>query len=105
MAANIIDGAALAASIKQDVADRVRDLASKGRRVHLTAILVGSTPAGELYADPQRQACQAVGIDYELKTLPADSHARAVAGMIQGLNRDPSVSGVMLQLPLPDHLD
>lgn len=105
MAANVIDGAGLAAEIKQDVARRVAELKGKGRRVHLTALLVGSTAAGELYADRQRQACEAVGIEYELKTLPADTDARTVAGVIGALNRDPLVTGVMLHLPLPEHLD
>ena len=105
MSASIIDGAAYAAALREDVAKRVAELADKGRGVHLTAILVGSTPAGELYAQRQREACQAVGINYELRTLPADVDARSLTQTIQGLNRDPSVSGIMLHLPLPKHLD
>src|SRR6185295_15251653 len=105
MAAKLIDGTALAAQTKQEVADRVRALKDKGRSVHLTAVLVGSTPAGELYAERQRQACQAVGIDYELRTLPAGADERTVSGLLNGLNRDPSVTGIMLHLPLPGHLD
>src|SRR5688500_15157018 len=105
MPSKLIDGAALAQQTKQEVSDRVRALKEKGRSVHLTAILVGSTPAGELYADRQRQACQAVGIDYELRTLPGDADARTVAAVIGTLNRDPSVTGIMLHLPLPGHLD
>src|SRR5215208_1232663 len=105
MASKVIDGAALANRIKEEVAARVEALKEKGRNVHLTAILVGSTPAGELYAERQRQACAAVGIDYELRTLPADADARAVAATIHALNRDPSVSGIMLHLPLPAGMD
>jgi methylenetetrahydrofolate dehydrogenase (NADP+)/methenyltetrahydrofolate cyclohydrolase len=105
MAAKVIDGSALAEQVRREVADRVRALKDKGRNVHLTAVLVGSTPAGELYADRQRQACQAVGIDYELRTLPADSSGRTVAATIHALNRDASVTGIMLHLPLPQHLD
>jgi methylenetetrahydrofolate dehydrogenase (NADP+)/methenyltetrahydrofolate cyclohydrolase len=105
MAAKLIDGTALAAQTKQEVSDRVRALKNKGRSVHLTAILVGSTPAGELYAERQRQACQAVGIDYELRTLGADEGEGRVSGLINALNRDPSVTGIMLHLPLPGHLD
>ncbi len=105
MAAKVIDGAALAAKVKQDVAAGVRALLDQGRPVHLTAVLVGSTPAGEMFADRQRQACHAVGINYELRTLSGDADAGTVAGTIQSLNRDPSVSGIMLHLPLPDHLD
>ena len=105
MGATIIDGSALAAQLREQVARGVKELAERGRRVHLTAILVGSTAAGELYAQRQAQACEAVGIDYQLCTLPSDTDARTLAQTIQGLNRDPSVSGIMLHLPLPSHLD
>ena len=105
MADKWIDGAALAAVIRQEVTATVRALAEKGRGVHLTAVLVGSTSAGELYAERQRQACQAVGIQYELRTLPAATDAKGLSGVIASLNRDPSVSGIMLHLPLPNHLD
>ena len=105
MASKVIDGAALASRIKEEVAARVLALKDRGRNVHLTAVLVGSTPAGELYAERQRQACAAVGIDYELRTLPGDADEKGVAATIQSLNRDPSVSGIMLHLPLPKGLD
>jgi len=105
MSAKIIDGAALAATLREDVATRVARLAGHGRAVHLTAILVGSTAAGELYAERQRQACQAVGINYDLRTLPADVTAQTLRTTIQSLNHDPSVTGIMLHLPLPKHLD
>lgn len=105
MGAKIIDGSALATALRQDVADRVAQLAEKGRRVHLTAVLVGSTPAGELYAQRQREACQAVGIDYQLQTLAGQTDARTLKQTIANLNRDASVSGIMLHLPLPKHLD
>ena len=105
MPSKLIDGSFLAQQTKQEVADRVKGLREKGRAVHLTALLVGSTPAGELYADRQRQACRAVGIDYELRTLPPDADARTVAALINALNRDPSVTGIMLHLPLPPGLD
>ncbi|HEX4123812.1 MAG TPA: bifunctional 5,10-methylenetetrahydrofolate dehydrogenase/5,10-methenyltetrahydrofolate cyclohydrolase [Tepidisphaeraceae bacterium] len=100
-----IDGAALAEATKAEVLRRVRALESAGRHVRLTAILVGSTPAGQLYAERQRQACEAVGIQYELRTLPADIDQRTVASAIQSFNRDARVTGIMLHLPLPEHLD
>jgi len=105
MSAKIIDGAAIAASTRADVTERVARLQQSGRAVSLTAILVGSTPAGELYAERQRQACQAVGINYQLRTLPADINAATLKHTIQSLNHDTSVSGIMLHLPLPSHLD
>jgi methylenetetrahydrofolate dehydrogenase (NADP+)/methenyltetrahydrofolate cyclohydrolase len=105
MSAKIIDGAALAAAIRAEVTDRVARLSKKGRVVSLAAILVGSTPAGELYAERQRQACQAVGINYELRTLPAHTDPKTLTQTIHLLNHDTSVSGIMLHLPLPPHLD
>jgi methylenetetrahydrofolate dehydrogenase (NADP+)/methenyltetrahydrofolate cyclohydrolase len=105
MASRIIDGVGLAAQARQDVAERVAALRAKGRGVHLTAILVGSTPAGELYASRQKQACDAVGISYELKTLPDDITSRTLKETIHALNADAGVTGIMLHLPLPHHLD
>jgi methylenetetrahydrofolate dehydrogenase (NADP+)/methenyltetrahydrofolate cyclohydrolase len=105
MSAKIIDGSALAAASKDDVAARVRALGASGRHVALTAILVGSTSAGELYAERQRQACEAVGITYELKTFPAEITTAALKSAIHALNLDPRITGIMLHLPLPEHLD
>jgi len=105
MSAKIIDGAAIAAATRADVTDRILRLREKGRAVSLTAILVGSTPAGELYAERQRQACEAVGISYELRTLPGDTDTQTLKRTIHSLNHDTSVTGIMLHLPLPSHLD
>jgi methylenetetrahydrofolate dehydrogenase (NADP+)/methenyltetrahydrofolate cyclohydrolase len=105
IAATIIDGSALAAANRRDVQTRVSAHHQAGRRVYLTAILVGSTPAGELYAKRQGEACAAVGIGYQLLTLPADSEDIDVAHAIRKLNDDPSVTGIMLHLPLPAHLN
>lgn len=103
--ASIIDGASLAKQIREGVKARVAEFASSGRRVHLVAILVGSTPAGELYAQRQKETCATVGIEYDLVTLPADATFDDVGGTIERLNKDISVTGVMLHLPLPKHLD
>jgi methylenetetrahydrofolate dehydrogenase (NADP+)/methenyltetrahydrofolate cyclohydrolase len=100
-----IDGAGLAEAIKAEVHRRVISLQLAGQHVRLTAVLVGSTPAGQLYADRQRHACEAVGIQYELRTLEGDVDQRSVASLIQSLNRDVRVTGIMLHLPLPTHLD
>jgi methylenetetrahydrofolate dehydrogenase (NADP+)/methenyltetrahydrofolate cyclohydrolase len=105
MPAKIIDGAALAAQMKTDVRTRVEQFRAGGKIVHLTAILVGKTPAGELYAQRQKEACNAVGIEYELLDMPADSVQQAIAWQIQKLNHDPAVTGIMLHLPLPKHCD
>src|SRR4051794_28430615 len=105
MAATIIDGAGLAAALRERVAGRGRGLTQRRPRGQLTALLVGSPPAGGLYAERQRQACEAVGIGYRLRTLPDKTDSTTLAGEIQSLNDDPTVTGIMLHLPLPAHLD
>src|SRR5204862_1776167 len=99
------DGAAIAKKIREEVKASIGELAKRGKTVHLTAILVGSTPPGELYAQRQKETCAAVGIDYELITLPGDATADDVATTIARLNKDLSVTGIMLHLPLPEDLN
>jgi methylenetetrahydrofolate dehydrogenase (NADP+)/methenyltetrahydrofolate cyclohydrolase len=101
MPAELIDGVALAEKIKQEVRERA---ASLGRPVHLTAILVGGTHAAELYAGRQAEACRAVGIDYQLLKLPSEIDAHDLKTEIRRLNSDPAVTGIMMHLPLPEHL-
>ena len=103
--ANLIDGVALAARVKHDVQTRTAALATRGKRASLTAVIVGSTMAGELYAKRQAEACAAVGIDYSLRTLAANVSASEVSELLQSLNYHGSVTGIMLHLPLPPHLD
>src|SRR2546427_5589659 len=102
MAAKIINGVELAEKLKHEVRHRAGQLS---RPVHLTAILVGGTPAGELYAQRQAEACRAVGIEYQLLKIPADATQRDVKQEIRRLNHDPSVTGIMMHLPLPPHMD
>jgi methylenetetrahydrofolate dehydrogenase (NADP+)/methenyltetrahydrofolate cyclohydrolase len=105
MSALIIDGNALAEIAKRDVREQVARHQSAGRRVHLAAVLVGSSGAGELYARRQEQACNGVGIEYRLLTLPATARASDVEAVIRGLNSEDRVTGIMLHLPLPEGLD
>ena len=105
MAAQIIDGTAFAARIKQDVARRVREFKDKGHGVNLTALLVGGTPAGEMYAQRQGEGCRALGIDYTLLKFPDTVSQRDLKYEIRRLNHDPAVTGIMMHLPLPAHLD
>src|SRR5678815_4945429 len=105
MSAKIIDGKALAEQVKQDVRRNVALLADRGLRPHLVAILVGESPEAELYAANQKKSCEAIGIGYELKKLPATTDSGQLAGTIKRLNVDAAVTGIMLHLPLPPHLD
>jgi methylenetetrahydrofolate dehydrogenase (NADP+) / methenyltetrahydrofolate cyclohydrolase len=105
MPATLIDGAALAEREKQSIHQRVDRLAESGRRPALTAVLIGSTPAGELYANRQAQACESVGIKYLLRKLPSDASQKSAAELLESLTADPAVTGIMLHLPLPPQLD
>jgi methylenetetrahydrofolate dehydrogenase (NADP+)/methenyltetrahydrofolate cyclohydrolase len=105
MPANLIDGVAYAAQIKQDVAARAAALKAAGKPVNLVALLVGATPGAELYAERQGEGCRALGIDYTLRTFPETISQRELKQEIRKLNHDPAVTGVMMHLPLPDHLD
>jgi methylenetetrahydrofolate dehydrogenase (NADP+)/methenyltetrahydrofolate cyclohydrolase len=104
MSATVIDGAAIAEATKADVRARVDELKNRGKRVHLAAVLVGATSAGELYAQRQGEACRAVGIDYALHHLPAETTAQQLKQEIRRLNADASVTGIMMHLPLPAHI-
>ncbi|HEV7301528.1 MAG TPA: bifunctional 5,10-methylenetetrahydrofolate dehydrogenase/5,10-methenyltetrahydrofolate cyclohydrolase [Tepidisphaeraceae bacterium] len=102
MAATIIDGVAISSRIKEQVKAGVVAL---GKPVKLTAIIVGATSAGELYALRQGEACRALGIEYQLITFAADVTQKHLKQQIRLLNVDPSVTGIMMHLPLPAHLD
>jgi methylenetetrahydrofolate dehydrogenase (NADP+)/methenyltetrahydrofolate cyclohydrolase len=104
MSAKVIDGAALAECVKLDVKRRAGQLASQGWRPALAAVLIGSTPAGELYASRQAQACQNAGIAYRLYKLAADTTQAAAERELNSLSADPAVTGIMLHLPTPPHL-
>jgi methylenetetrahydrofolate dehydrogenase (NADP+)/methenyltetrahydrofolate cyclohydrolase len=105
MPAQMIDGVAIAGRIKSEVAAGVRALLARGKPVQLTAILVGSTPAGQLYAQRQGEACGALGIGYQLLSFPTEVTQRQLKLEIRRLNADPTVTGIMMHLPLPAHLD
>jgi len=101
-----IDGAALAQQVRETVKQRVAEMERHlSRPVYLTAVLVGGTAAGELYAQRQRDACKAVGIEYELIHLPQSATMEQVSRRIKQLNEDAAVTGIMLHLPLPEHLN
>ncbi len=102
--ATIIDGNAIAQTIKLDVKSRVDVLRAQGKTVKLVAMLVGGTPAAELYAQRQGESCRAVGIEYELIVMAPDVTQRSVKAEIRRLNKDKSVTGIMMHLPLPQHM-
>ncbi len=104
-AAKIIDGRTLGRRIKEETAAQGRELADKGIKVRLDAIIVGDPAAGEIYARSQQRRCEQVGIDYRLHALPSSCDDAAVRDKIRELNEDPQVTGIVLNLPLPEGID
>jgi methylenetetrahydrofolate dehydrogenase (NADP+)/methenyltetrahydrofolate cyclohydrolase len=104
MTAKIIDGRAIAAAVRAEVAVRVNALQSKGTLPGLAAVLVGDDPASRIYVGSKQRACAELGIYSERVELPADTSEAAVIREIGRLNSDPKVSGIIVQLPVSEHI-
>ena len=104
MSARIIDGKAIAASIRQGLKTEVAELAARGAAPGLAVILVGENPASQVYVRNKIRACAEVGIRSIEKRLPAETSETDLLTLIDELNRDPEVDGILVQLPLPAHI-
>lgn len=105
MAARIIDGNVLAAQVKQEVAQQVAQLAEQGIAVRLAVILVGSDPASQVYVRSKARDCEQVGIVSDTYTLPAETTQKQLLELVGALGADSAVNGILVQLPLPAHID
>jgi len=106
MPAKIIDGKQVAASIRLECKARVAELRDRtGVIPGLAVILVGNNPASAVYVGSKIKACAEAGIRSFKKQYPADVGAETLIATIEELNRDPNVHGILVQLPLPDHID
>ncbi|HEY4896698.1 MAG TPA: bifunctional methylenetetrahydrofolate dehydrogenase/methenyltetrahydrofolate cyclohydrolase FolD [Solirubrobacteraceae bacterium] len=106
MSATIIDGRAVAARVRGEVAEEVAAFTRQsGEAPGLATVLVGADPASAIYVAGKQRACTEVGMAAFDRRLDADSSAAEVAEELERLNGDPAVSGILLQLPLPEHLD
>jgi methylenetetrahydrofolate dehydrogenase (NADP+)/methenyltetrahydrofolate cyclohydrolase len=104
--ATIIDGKAIAQKVREQVARDVEAFAARtGRRPGLATILVGDDPASAIYVANKQKACREVGIEPFDHRLPADATTEQVVELIERLNADEAVSGILCQLPVPGHLD
>jgi methylenetetrahydrofolate dehydrogenase (NADP+)/methenyltetrahydrofolate cyclohydrolase len=101
----ILDGAATAAAIKQEVAEEVKLLAAQGVRPGLAAVLVGHVPASEIYVRSKVQTCADLGISSDLITPPESVTTEEMLGLVAGLNARDEIDGILIQLPLPAHVD
>ena len=102
MAATVMDGKALAACVRAEVAVQVEAL---GAPVGLATVLVGGDPASAIYVRRKHEACQEVGIEAFDHHLPAETSEADLLALVARLNADSRVNGILVQLPLPDHID
>ena len=100
-----IDGKAVAAKLRQQMAGEVQELARQGVVPRLVVIIVGEDPASQLYVRNKMKACQEVGIDSQRIEMPEDTTQEALLEQIDRLNQDPETDGILVQLPLPRQID
>jgi len=105
MKAKRIDGNAVAAEIRGEVKQQVSEAAKAGLIPCLAAVLVGDNPASRTYVGTKRKVCEEVGIKSVMKTPPADIAEDALLALIDELNADRAIHGILVQMPLPGHID
>jgi methylenetetrahydrofolate dehydrogenase (NADP+)/methenyltetrahydrofolate cyclohydrolase len=106
MSAQIIDGKAIASRLRQQVKRRVDERIARGLRAPgLAVILVGNDPASEVYVAHKRKDCIEVGFDSRAYDLPSDTTQEKLLALIDELNGDAAIDGILVQLPLPAHID
>ena len=106
MSYELIDGKLVASKIREEIKDRVVEIKSKHSRIPgLAAILVGDDPASEIYVRNKRKACEDVGIYSEEHKLSGDIAQEDLLKLINRLNGDENINGILVQLPLPEHID
>lgn len=105
MSAQIIDGKTIAGKIREEIKEEIEILKKKGAVPSLTAIQVGEDPGSAVYIRSQRKSCEAVGIEYKLHQFDSSVSQTEMTEFIGKLNGDRGVSGIILQMPLPQALD
>ena len=101
----ILDGKMVAQRIKDEMKEKVADLNKKGISVGLTVIIVGDDPASRVYVNSKKKACEALGINSQEFALPGDTSEEELLNLVRKLNEDDSVNGILVQLPLPKHIN
>lgn len=105
MTAQLIDGIALSAQLRADVAGRAAALKARGITPGLAVVLVGDSPASQVYVRNKVKACQDNGLHSVLEQYPATLSEADLLARVEALNQDPSIHGILVQLPLPAHID
>ena len=105
MSAKIIDGKQIAAEIRDELKTKVSALKEQGIVPGLGVILVGADPASQSYVTAKERACEAIGIYSDDNRLPAETTQEELLALIEKMNADPKINGILVQLPLPKHID
>jgi len=105
VSARILDGTAIAAEIRAEVAEQVKAMAAGGIMPGLAVVIVGDDPASQIYVKSKGQACHEAGMLSETVRLPADTSEAELLAVVDRLNADPTIHGFITQLPLPPHID
>ena len=105
MTARLLDGVALSGRLRTGLADRARRFAAGGRPPGLAVILVGDDPASAVYVRNKVKACEQAGIRSTLERGPATMPEAVLLAVIERLNADPTVDGILVQMPLPPQID
>ena len=105
MAAKIIDGKQVAADMRAELKEEVARLARDGIVPGLGVILVGEDPASQSYVKAKERACEEIGLFSDDNRLPADASQQELMAIVEKMNNDPKINGILVQLPLPKHLN
>lgn len=100
--ARLLEGKPVAEKIRQDI---VKEIEALGKKPVLASVMVGDDPGAEAYVKSQKKAAEALGVEYQLHKLSSDTDERALAEFIEKLNKDRSVNGIIIQMPLPQQID
>ena len=103
--ARIIDGKEVARTVRKKLKGRIADLADRGVTPGLAAVLVGDDPASETYVNSKARACRKLGLYSEVIRKPANISQAQLTEIVSGLNQNPQIHGILVQSPLPEHID
>lgn len=103
--ANIIDGKAVSAQVKENIKAEAAELKAKGIEIGLAVVIVGDDPASQVYVRNKEKACEYVGFNSYKYALPTETTEEELLALVDKLNNDDNVDGILVQLPLPKHLD
>ena len=103
--AKIIDGKAISLAIKDELKEKVAEYKNKGIDITLAVVKVGNDPASAVYVRNKEKACEYVGINSRTLALPEETTQEELLNIVRELNEDDTVNGILVQLPLPKHID